>query len=321
MGFTYLFGGLRLRSEVGFPELRAVNEGYGDGLPLVTISLGLEMAPEPDRQLFAWSGRYGMSLWDRGGDWLFRSKSFGDVLVSRDGRSARCFPSAGQAGPGRAAPGGMGDGLRDLFVKRILPRIALLRGRLAIHAAALAQPQGGLLLLGLSGAGKSTLAAFLAHDGWSLLSDDASLIDPAAGSMLPAARGVCLWPESRRALGLPAEQCRPLPLFEGKTWFEPLEAPTLVPPPLRGFIFLERSAEVAAPRLVALSSVDVLVGATHQLVRFSPPDRQACGGLVGPLNSVTRRCFGYRLVYPASYEALPEVAAALSGLVTQRAAA
>ena len=67
--------------------------------------------------------------------------------------------------------------LADVLVRRVLPRVATLSGATAIHAAALAGQDGGLLLLGPSGAGKSTLSAALAHFlGWEILSDDISIL-------------------------------------------------------------------------------------------------------------------------------------------------
>lgn len=62
---------------------------------------------------------------------------------------------------------------------RMTPLAALLyqQGVLALHAAAVANAQGAVLLAGDSGAGKSTLLAALLQRGWSLLSDDLAVVD------------------------------------------------------------------------------------------------------------------------------------------------
>lgn len=73
---------------------------------------------------------------------------------------------------------------------------------LAVHAAAVAGPQGCIVLPGHSGAGKSTLAAAAMQEGLTLVTDEAAcFIDP-TGSILPHPRPLALSLLSRRLLGV-----------------------------------------------------------------------------------------------------------------------
>lgn len=55
---------------------------------------------------------------------------------------------------------------------------------LFLHAAVVARKEEALVLAGPSGAGKTTLALALVNRGWSLVSDDLAVLDPASGSLL-----------------------------------------------------------------------------------------------------------------------------------------
>jgi hypothetical protein len=55
---------------------------------------------------------------------------------------------------------------------------------LFLHAAVVARKEDALVLVGPSGAGKTTLALALVNRGWSLVSDDVAVLDPASGSLL-----------------------------------------------------------------------------------------------------------------------------------------
>ena len=67
---------------------------------------------------------------------------------------------------------------------------------LTLHGAIVERQGKGLVLLGTSGAGKSTLCAALVADGWRLLSDELTLIDPATLQISPLARPISLKNES-----------------------------------------------------------------------------------------------------------------------------
>lgn len=78
------------------------------------------------------------------------------------------------------------------------------RGKLALHAAAVATPQGCVLLAGESGVGKSTLLTVLLQRGWSLLADDLSIVDVNGRQPMvyPNAANVVLWQDALEQFGL-----------------------------------------------------------------------------------------------------------------------
>jgi len=71
---------------------------------------------------------------------------------------------------------------------------------LIVHAAVLERGGRALLLPAPSGSGKSTLCAALAFNGWRLLSDELTLLDPRHGHVVPLPRPVSLKNESIEAV-------------------------------------------------------------------------------------------------------------------------
>ncbi|WP_395699853.1 HprK-related kinase A [Aquabacterium sp.] len=66
-------------------------------------------------------------------------------------------------------------------------------GWLVMHGAVLAREGAALVMPGFPGAGKSTLCASLAFiEGWRLLSDEMTVLDPADGLLLPHPRPISL---------------------------------------------------------------------------------------------------------------------------------
>ncbi|MGV7121078.1 HprK-related kinase A [Sphingopyxis sp. 550A] len=66
------------------------------------------------------------------------------------------------------------------------------RRHLLLHASAVARDGRAVIMSGESGSGKSTLAALLGEDGWRLMGDEFTLIDPAGGDALAFPRAVSL---------------------------------------------------------------------------------------------------------------------------------
>jgi hypothetical protein len=89
----------------------------------------------------------------------------------------------------------------------MLPLAALLyqRGMLAVHAAAVANDQGVVLLAGDSGSGKSTLLPGLLKRGWTMLADELAIVglnELGQPVVYPTASVIALWPESLEKLGI-----------------------------------------------------------------------------------------------------------------------
>ncbi|MEP7007635.1 MAG: hypothetical protein ABI810_16750 [Sphingomonas bacterium] len=300
----YSFGGLRLHSDVRVDQLRP---SHPEAWAEVALSFETGEPPVHDQISYRWPGRYGLIVGTCGDEWLMTSSLDGAFLISRERRTLRCI----------SAPGAPFDACVDVLIRRVLPRVATLFGASAIHAAALARPEGGVLLLGMSGAGKSTMTASLGHAGWQILSDDISILWGREEPLLaPAAQGVCVWPASREGIGLPIEHCRPMPAYDGKTHFVPEGEPALAPMPLRALVFLKREGE-AAPVLEPMGEAEALVAAAHMLVQFDPGDPARPDRVQGfaRLNAAVKAAPGYRLHYPHDFAALAQVEALLRGVL------
>ncbi len=118
------------------------------------------------------------------------------------------------------------DGSRadyDTEVRRILPYCAALQGRVMLHAAAAAVPDGIHAFIGPSGAGKSTLAHQLVAAGIAVVADDLLLCVERQGRLViplprPGRPGVAPLTAVyflERGAGLAEPRCRPLSKREG----------------------------------------------------------------------------------------------------------
>lgn len=261
----------------------------------------------PDRVAFEWGGRYGLTLAVLDGQWLFCSDLDGAFVIDMPRRTIRCFVQK------PCEPG-----WQDVFVRRVLPRVAILAGASAIHGAAVATAHGAILLLGESGTGKSTLSAALGRAGWDILSDDISVIwAPATPEVAPATTGVCLWQDSRDALALPAAGCAPMPAYKGKCRYTSGHDTGVAAQPLRALAFLARSREAAVPGLQRLAAGTGLIEMARQRIRFNPADnRRETLAAFAQHSAIMRVTPCYRLSYPADYTALPRVEALLRGLAS-----
>jgi len=80
------------------------------------------------------------------------------------------------------------------------------RRHLLLHASAVARDGRALVMSGESGSGKSTLAALLGEEGWRLMGDEFTLVDPVSGDALAFPRAVSL---KNAAIGEVAERVAP----------------------------------------------------------------------------------------------------------------
>jgi hypothetical protein len=124
---------------------------------------------------------------------------------------------------------------------KMMPLAALLyqRGFLALHAAAVGNEQGALLLAGDSGSGKSTLLATLEQRGWKVLADDLAIVklsEQGKVMVYPTVSKVALWPVALEKMGLCIDS---LPYVDAnRREFNPSEKSTREPQCLRGIFRL-----------------------------------------------------------------------------------
>lgn len=308
MTCDYSYGGLRIRSDFAMPGLLAAIPEQDDEPALrITAAVGAPLVP--DHIWYAWSQGNRMELGEHGDRWLIRSRFDGSFLIDRDGGAlhlvARSLPPEPE--------------VLEVLLRRVLPRVPMLHGAIAIHAASLAYGGAGAMLIGRSGAGKSTLCASLSrHPGWQVLGDDTALIWSPKTPMLGAgSRTVCLWPESRDGLGVGTERSEFLANGSGKTrtFVECSDPPSRVP--LRAVIFLNRSVDTATPELRKLDVAEAVSRIVPQIIRFNPhgdSGKERVQSALG-ITDALRVCPAWTLNYPSTYPALQEVEALIRPLL------
>jgi hypothetical protein len=305
-GVLHDFGGLPVRSAFELPGLATIRaDERAEGPAGIDISLG-HPAPPPGRPVHQWRGRYRLALDACGDDWLIRHDGGLGVTVADAARSLHCHcPDAARL-----------PLLAEILVRRVLPRVSALHGRLPIHAATLGDAEGAVMLIGTSGAGKSTMTAALARRlGWRIFSDDMSILcDERRPMVLPAAAGVSVWPASQRALDLPLDACRPLQAPAGKVWYAPSSSVPSRPTPLDAIILLSSDEGAADITFTRLAGPIVAVMVLSQLVPFNPTDVGEMAGLAARWTRLIASIPVYGLAYPRHYGVLPEAVDAIRRL-------
>lgn len=315
MTHFYSFGGLRVRSAIELPGL--VSAEAADGSCAGELDLRVVTGPPVEHALvsYEWRNGYRMRIGEQDGRWLIRSRFEGSFLIDRDGRAMTLVVGSLPPAPE----------VIEILLRRVLTRVPMLQGAIAVHAASLLQDGGGMLLIGRSGAGKSTLcAALTVQRGWQILGDDTALLwHPDAPMLGAGAKSVCLWPDSRDGLELARDTAVPLASARGKGR-SPVAADDPPPlTPLRALVFLDRSDTVAEPRLEPLDTAEAMALIVPQIIHFNPSGASVAERIhaVSGLRTVLQVRPAWRLVYPSDYAALPKVEVLLRPLLTDHGCA
>ncbi len=95
-----------------------------------------------------------------------------------------------------------GVDVADYLLGSVLAFIVRLRGRVPLHASAVAVQDQAVLFAGPQGAGKSSIAAAFAILGYPVLADDILVIDEVTGRVLghPGPARLSMWPDSASSL-------------------------------------------------------------------------------------------------------------------------
>jgi hypothetical protein len=184
------YAGLILAAGFPLPELPRAT-----GRPFITLSMGPRRRSDARHDwLHQWrqpQGSEWMRVARRPGGYVVQFPRLAEFDVTA--RAIVCSPRVGV--PART--------VRHLLLDQVLPAILASRGRVVLHASAVAVNGRAIGFIGPAGAGKSTLAAALARRGAPTLTDDALVIDVRKRQVMatPAYPGLRLWPESRALLG------------------------------------------------------------------------------------------------------------------------
>ncbi|HEU4751801.1 MAG TPA: serine kinase [Armatimonadota bacterium] len=191
--FSYQAYGLGIHSAIPLPELV-----FRDVRADVLITMG-EVRP-----LCVSGAVTGRVFRAHGSEVYFSWPGVADALV-RDGREITVQPHPSV--PPRE--------LSLYLLGAALAMVLQQRGRLVLHASAVATPRGAVLFTGETGWGKSTLAAAMHRAGHPLLADDVAALHVGDDriTLAPAFPALKLWPDSLAALEEPIET---LPRIHGK---------------------------------------------------------------------------------------------------------
>ena len=184
---------------------------------------------------------------------------------------------------GRAVIVDSSPGVDERAVRLCLlgPIIALVlhhRGRLILHASAVALGDTAIAFLGGQGWGKSTLAAAFHVRGYSILADDVTAIrtDSACPMVLPGFPQIKLWPNSIVALGEVPEALPALHPDVNKRAFRVTEGFAQAPLALKRIYVLAPGAEVKIESLSPQEALIELIGHSYA-ARFGSELLQATG--------------------------------------------
>lgn len=176
-----------------------------------------------------------------------------------------------------------------------IPLLHLLRPRgvTALHASAVASPQGAVVCAGVSGSGKSTTAGSLDAHGWPRIADDMVLLAPpaspaAAPAVAALVLGAACWGDSAVRLGLASTATADAKHFDAGVGLPGLHRlgalvfPTVLPGPTR----LQRLAPTAALLRLLPAASGIVADSVHahaqmqglkQLLRTVPAYRWSLG--------------------------------------------
>lgn len=171
----------------------AISAGAKTSAHRITIDL-LDTPPrEPDAGEWrhhwpAHAGGLALALYRERAAYLLRFPELADVVISNDGDQVAVWPVSGT---GLAT-------LTHLVLDQVLPRCLAHRGRLVLHAGAVAVGEQAVAFVGATGRGKSTLTASLDAAGYPLLSDDALMMCEVDGCAcaVPTYPSLRLWPDT-----------------------------------------------------------------------------------------------------------------------------
>lgn len=240
--YHYVISGLQVRSTIELPS--AICSETPPETPDVVIVEGdvPEAFENPER---------GDKLWSiEGQRFLFRIPQVMHVLVE-DGRkiTLKRFPDAQQG---------------DVVLFLLGTSFAILlqqRGRVVLHASAVAVGDSAMLFCGPSGAGKSTLAAMLSRRGFPLLNDDVCNLSKTANGqyeVYPDGRMLKLWAESMEHLQVEATEEHRIRESMEKFYLTP-ETVDLTPRRVGGVYMIYPLDAGEAPQLEPLSAVEGMV--------------------------------------------------------------
>ena len=263
-----------------------------------------EQRPVPDSSLFhQWLAPDGSPwmLFSRDGrSTLIRYPNVADFLVSADGLDVDAWP----------APGNPPEACRQLFISQIRSLAISRAGQLVLHGSAVELGNVAVAFLARSGGGKSTLATSFAKDGHRLIVDDGVHLEARDDGYfaLPGIASLRLWEDSEAELVAADSPVAPSAGHTTKRRF--LGGGSFVfcdqPRPLARLYLLGDDPD-AALSITPLSGHAALLPLLEHTFTLDFDDRKVRARNLEMLARLVTRTPVYRLDFPRSYAALPDV--------------
>lgn len=148
--------------------------------------------------------------------------------------------------------------LRNFILGPVLAGLLRQRGLLVFHASSVAINNSAVVFLGRSGWGKSTLAGAFHTQGYSLVTDDVTVVQIGIGhpKVFPSFPKVKLWPDATTAMGYDTENLPPVHSQSEKRIYCATDGFSQTPLPLNRMYVL---AEGTHHKIEALNNRDALV--------------------------------------------------------------
>lgn len=303
---TYKFCGLVIESNTPLPELPRADGGSAECV--------FYLAPQQKtgRAANQWfqhhrspAGRIWLSLGQQGPDYLLRFPNLGDFLVSRDTKLVRCYPF----------PEVPLHTTRHLFLDQVMPLVLSGRRRLVLGASAVASRKAGVAFLGEPGQGKSTLALSFCKEGFSLVADDALLLQEEGEDLLgvPSYPGLRLWPDAVSALFERSPTVNRVVHYSEKGRLGDNEWPPFCTEPARlTHMYLLASSRKESQReesvtISPLSPQEVFIELTRRAYILDVRDHEMLRHRFDCISRLAIRPLFYRLAYPHNYSFLGAV--------------
>lgn len=306
----YRLCGLCLAADLPLPDVPSAPEAVADcefrTLPAVPLR------PRPGPWLHHWTSADG-EVWlsaarERGG-YLLRFQDMAEFSVTADGALI----------DGRPAPGLPLETLRHLLLDQVIPLVLSHRGRLALHASAVAGPRGAIAFVGRTGRGKSTLGASFCRSRFELVTDDCLVVEEDARGLaaVPGYPAVRLWPDVISALFGDGAGSHAVAHYTDKRALAPDGQHGRFPRepvPLREIFVLDEPREASAPEGLHISPLparEAFAALLEHTYRLDISDRERLRREFDRLARLAARCRVSRLTFPRDLAALDDVRAAV----------
>ena len=253
-------------------------------------------ATDPFHRWVDAAGKPFVWFYHREGGYQIRVRGIADFLVSSHAEEIRCYPR--QKIPAEI--------IRQLFLEVVLPAALSRRGRLSLHASAVATPGGVIGFLGGGGQGKSTLAVGLSRRGFALVCDDSMVLKQERDRMVvvPELAGVRLWPDSVAALLEEASHELPVTNTEKRRFSREERAAEAMP--LVRLYMLESSPDRDI-KIEKLSPDDALVELIKCSHMLDITDKELIRMKFNELTVISNQIPSFRIEFPHDYSRLEEL--------------